>query len=205
MATIHPIHPRPPAEPVALHDRAMDNLRFIRETMERAGPFTAVPGWGQVAMGLSALLAALVAAGQHTAAAWLAVWMAEGTLALVIGAAALVRKARAAGMPVRSGAGQKFVLNLFPSLVAGALLTAVLFRAGLIHVLPGTWLLLFGASVISAGAFSVRVVPVMGICFMILGTFALWAPMSWGNGLLAAGFGGLNVIFGVIIARRYGG
>ncbi|MEP6744529.1 MAG: hypothetical protein ABJB33_03455, partial [Gemmatimonadota bacterium] len=59
--------------------------------------------------------------------------------------------------------------------------------------------------VITAGAFSVRAVPLMGVGFMVLGAIALLAPAIRGDLLLAAGFGGLQIIFGVLIARRHGG
>jgi hypothetical protein len=207
MASVHPLRRRrgDAAEPVALHDRAMDNLRYIRATMERAGSFTAVPGGGAVIIGLTALAAAALAAHQTTAAAWLAVWSGEALLSLGIAVAAVVRKARAAGMPLLSGPAQKFALSLAPPLVAGALLTGVLFRAGEIAALPGTWLLLFGTGIVTAGAFSVAIVPVMGVCFMLLGTVALFAPAAWGDAFMALGFGGLHILFGILIARRYGG
>ncbi|HEX2093067.1 MAG TPA: hypothetical protein VHG28_11720 [Longimicrobiaceae bacterium] len=204
MATVHPIRPEP-EEPVDLHARAMDNLRFIRETMERAGSFTAVSGWGAVITGATALGAAWVASRQSTPEAWLAVWWAEALFSLGIGGWTTARKARAARMPLLSGPGRKFALSLAPPLVAGALLTAFLYGAGMVAALPGVWLLLFGTGVITAGAFSVRVVPVMGICFMLLGAAALFAPAAWGNTLMAAGFGGLHIVFGTIIAWRYGG
>lgn len=188
-----------------LQDHALENLRFIRDTLERAGSFTAVPGWGGVAMGLTALGAALVGARQPRPDAWLATWLAEALLAVTIGGMALVRKARAAGQPLASGPARKFGLSLMPPLLAGALLTVALQRAGLLAVLPGVWLLLYGTAVVTAGAFSVRIVPLMGLGFMLLGAAALFAPASWGNGLLAAGFGGLHILFGLAIARRYGG
>jgi hypothetical protein len=204
MARILPLNPQPP-EPLALHDRAMDNLRFIRETMERAGSFTAVSGWGSIATGVTALLAAALASTQHDPVAWLAVWSAEALLALGIGAWAVVKKARAAGMPLLSGPGRKVALSLSPPLVAGALLTGVLFQAGLLAMLPGMWMLLFGVGIVAAGSYSVRIVPVMGLSFMLLGAVAFLLPMSWGNGLMAVGFGGLHILFGLLIARRYGG
>lgn len=204
MASIRPIHPLP-EEPLELHARAMDNLRFIRETMERAGSFTAVSGWGEVVIGLSALGAALLAARQSTPAAWLAVWSAEALLSMGIGAWTTARKARAAGVPLRSGPGQKFALSLAPPIAAGAVLTAVLFPLGVTAVLPGMWLLLFGVGVVTAGAFSARVVPVTGLCFMAVGVLALVTPAAWGDAWMAAGFGGLHIAFGTLIARRYGG
>jgi hypothetical protein len=204
MATMHPLNPISD-EPVALHDRAMDNLRYIRQTMERAGSFTAVSGWGEVAIGVTALAASALASRQVSAAAWLGVWSAEAVLALGIGAWTVARKARLAGVPLLVGPGRKVALSLSPVLVAGAVLTAVLFSSEMVAPLPGTWMLLFGAGVVAAGSNSVRIVPVMGLCFMLLGSAAFLLPPSWGDGLMALGFGGLHLIFGTLIARRYGG
>lgn len=205
MATVHSIRPDRDDPSLELHARAMDNLRFIRETMERAGSFTAVSGWGAVVVGMTAVGAAWVASRQHTPEAWLAVWWAEALFSLGIGGWTTARKARAAKMPLLSGPGRKFALSLAPPLVAGALLSAFLFDVGLVAALPGVWLLLFGTGVVTAGAFSVRIVPVMGMCFMALGTAALFTPAAWGNAVMALGFGGLHIVFGAIIAWRYGG
>jgi hypothetical protein len=196
---------RKPETPPALHDRAIDNLRYIRETMERASAFTAVPGWGQVAIGLSAIAAAYVAAHQTTPRAWLGVWVAEAVISLLIAGWLMDRKARKLGVPLFSGPGRKVAFSLSPSMVVGALLTALLFRAGLINAIPGMWLLLYGTGVITGGMFSVSVVPVMGICFMVIGAVGLFVPPLSGNWLMAVGFGGLHVVFGTIIARKYGG
>lgn len=192
-------------KPPALHDRAMDNLRFIRETMERASEFTAVPGWGGVLMGLTALAAAVVAQLQPTMNLWLATWVGEALLALLIGGWTIDSKARRAETPVMSGPGRKFALSYSPPILVGLLLTIALYRGGMWRELPGTWLLLYGTGVVTGGAFSVKIVPVMGLCFMLLGAVALFAPAAWANYLMAAGFGGLHIIFGIIIARRHGG
>jgi hypothetical protein len=193
------------AQPPALHDRAMDNLRYIRETMERASAFTAVPGWGQVAIGVTALAASYLAARQPTPRAWLGTWVAEALISLLIAGWLMDRKARALGAPLLSGPGRKVAFSLSPPMVVGALLTVVLFRSGLTNAIPGMWLLLYGTGVVTGGMFSVSVVPVMGICFMVLGAVGLFTPDAWGNWLMAAGFGGLHIIFGTIIARKYGG
>ncbi len=195
----------PLKEPSRLHARARDNLRFIRQTMESAGSFTAVPGWGGVLMGITALFAAVVASQQSTAAGWLLTWLAEAGLALLIGLVEIMRKARAATMPLLAGPARKFALSLVPPLFVGALLTLLFYRVGLVGLVPGMWLLLYGTAVVSGGAFSVRIVPAMGLCFMALGTVALFSPPAWGDWFMAAGFGGLQVVFGIIIARRYGG
>lgn len=192
-------------EPPALHDRAMDNLRFIRETMERSATFTAVPGWGQFAIGMTALFASLVAAQQQTREWWLGMWLAEACVSLAIAGFTMHRKARAAATPLLSQPGRKLAINFTPPMFVGALLTIVFYRLGLAEMLPGMWLLLYGAGVVTGGAFSVRAVPVMGLCFMFVGAGALFCPPGWGNYFMAAGFGGLHIIFGLHIARSYGG
>src|SRR5437879_8456488 len=198
----HPAESRPPA---ALHDRAVDNLRYIRETMERASAFTAVPGWGQVAIGATALAATYLAARQPNAKAWLLTWLTEAIIALLISGWSMDRKARATGTPLLSGPGRKVAFSLSPPMAGGALLTVVLFRAGLTNAIAGMWLLLYGTGVVTGGMFAGSVVPVMGICFMVLGAAGLFTPAAWGNWLMAAGFGGLYIIFGTVIARKYGG
>jgi len=191
-------------DPTALHDQAMDNLRFIRTTMEAAGSFTAVPGWGGVVMGLVALCAAVVAP-EPSSLTWLITWIGAAGVAILIGGISMIHKARSASTEVLSGPGRKFALSLSPPLIAAAALTVVLFRAGLPDILPGMWLLLYGAAVMTAGAFSVRLVPILGVCFMALGAVALLTPAAWANLWMASGFGGLHLVFGTLIARRHGG
>jgi len=207
MPVMEPIRLVSPAqeEPPALHERAMDNLRYIRETMERATAFTGISGWGEVAIGGSAFLTSVLAAQQSSFRAWLAIWIAEGLISLLIAGWSMDRKARAVQMPTMSGPGRKAVFSLLPPILAGALVTIVLFRAGLTSAIPGVWLLLYGTSVVTGGMFSVPVVPIMGFCFMGLGALALFAPSALADWFMAAGFGGLHVVFGVIIARKYGG
>ncbi|HKV41886.1 MAG TPA: hypothetical protein VJX67_21965 [Blastocatellia bacterium] len=183
----------------------MDNLRYIRETMESAASFTAVSGWGEIVIGMTALGAAIIASRLTTPAAWLMVWLSEALLSLVISGGAMLRKTRAARMPLLSGPGRKFALSFAPPMIVGAILTLVLYRAGLVGLIPGSWLLLYGTGVVTGGTFSVGIVPVMGLCFMIEGAAALFSPPAWANYFMAAGFGGLHIVFGIVIARRYGG
>jgi hypothetical protein len=192
-------------EPPALHARAMDNLRFIRETMENAASFTAVSGWGLFVVGLTALAACYLAVRATARGAWIKIWIAEAVLSLLISVVAMSRKARAARQPLLSKPGRKLLFNLTPPLFVGALLTVVLSRYGTVSVIRPMWLLLYGAGVVTGGAFSVRIVPVMGLCFMLTGTLALFSPAAWADMYMAAGFGGLHIVFGWLIARRHGG
>jgi hypothetical protein len=183
----------------------MEDLRFIRQTMENGNAFTAVPGWGGVGMGVTALAASAIAAGQETAGSWLGVWAIEAVLAAAIGAWAIGRKARRFELPVLSGTGRKVLLGFAPPALAGIIITVALWTAGPTRLIPGAWLLLYGVAVVAGGTFSVRVVPLMGACFMILGALTLLVVPGAGNLMLALGFGGLHVVFGTIIARRHGG
>jgi hypothetical protein len=194
-----------PAKVVSINERAIENLKYIRDTMERAGSFTAVPGWGGILMGISALLTALISSQLPSQELWFASWMGEAVLALSIGGWAMAQKARAVDAPIFYGAGRKFAGSLCPPMFAGGLLTLVLYQHGLFAFMPGVWLLLYGVAVVTAGAFSVKVVPIMGLAFMVLGSAALFSPFDYANWFMAAGFGALQIVFGTIIARRYGG
>lgn len=202
-----PVHlvKTPPEEPPALHSRAMDNLQYIRETMERATAFTGISGWGQVAIGVTALAASAIAAQQSTFQTWMTVWLVEGLVALLIAGWSIDRKARAARLPLLNGPGRKVAFSLTPPILAGGLITVVLYRSGLTSAIPGVWLLLYGTGVITGGMFSVSIVPIMGVCFMGLGAAALLIPAGFTDWFMAAGFGVLHIIFGVVIARKYGG
>lgn len=192
------------SEPPEIQARAMDDLRFIRETMERAGTFTAVSGWGEIVIGLTAILATAASYRRGTVA-FVAIWLVELMVAGASSAWFTARKARAAHVPIWSGPLRKLVLSFSPPMAVGAVLSVALVRLGLPGYLPGVWMLLYGAGVVSAGTYSVRIVPVMGASFMALGTIALFTPQSYDVWLLAAGFGGLHIGFGTLIARRYGG
>jgi hypothetical protein len=208
MAPVHPI--RKSSAPLPMHEHAIDNLRYIRETMERAGSFTAVSGWGGVAMGVTALATAAFASHAVSREMWLGEWMVEGVVAIAVGVAAMWRKASSAGLPFWSAPARKFLYSFLPPLIAGAILTLALWRAGAVAAIPGTWLMLYGAGVITGGTFSVPAIPVMGACFLVEGAAAaLLLPnaqsMVWADAWLGAGFGGLHILFGAIVARRYGG
>lgn len=190
-----------------LQDHAADHLRVIREAMERAGAsFTSIPGWGGFVIGWTALVAT---AGAEWWVAfprrWLATWLVEAVIAAAIGAVSMVHKARRSETTFMSGVARRFFVSYSAPMVTGALLTYALFRSGSFRVMPAVWLLCYGTAFVSSGAFSLPAIPVMGILFMFLGAVALFLPLSAANLVLGAGFGGIHIVFGVVIARRYGG
>ena len=183
----------------------MDNLRYIRQTMEAAATFTAVSGWGTMLIGATALVATGLALSTHSTTRWVFIWLCEAALSVAISVYTMALKARAARLPLWSEPARKIVFSFAPPMAVGALLTLVLFERGLISLLPGVWMLLYGVGVVAAGTFSVRIIPVMGIAFIAVGTMALLSPPSWTAACMAAGFGGLHLLFGALIARRHGG
>jgi len=188
-----------------IHERAAENLVFIRDAMERAGSFTAVPGWGGVVMGLAGLAAAIIAPAQTTRTAWLVTWLAAAAVASAAGVLAVLLKSRQFDVPFLSRPARQFALSFSPAILAGALLTAACYRSGSFELLPGLWLLLYGSAVVAGGTFSVRIVPLMGLLFLFLGAIALFSSPLVADICLGAGFGGLNIVFGIIIARNHGG
>lgn len=192
-----------------LHDvkyHALEELRAIRSTMERAGTFTAVPGWGGVAMGGTAVAAALVAGEPDGSSRWVAIWIGEAIVACAIAVASIAGKVRRSGVAFASGAAslRRVSLAYAPALGAGVVLTAVFVQHGLSQRLPGCWLLLYGAALASGGALSVSGIAAMGTLFMALGAAAFTAPAAWGSWFMGIGFGGLHILFGCLIVRRYG-
>jgi hypothetical protein len=193
--------------PLPIREHALDNIRYIRDAMERAGSFTSIPGWGGVGVGVTAIVAAIVAQQflGRSLRMWLATWLAEAVVAAIIGFGTMIIKARRSEEPFMSGAAKRFFISYFAPLVAGAVVTFALVRVESYAAIPTTWLLLYGTAFVSSGAFSLRVIPTMGITFMLLGVLSAFLPLGFSNILLGVGFGGLHIIFGFIIARSYGG
>ncbi len=190
---------------INLGDRAIDNIRFIRDTMERSTAFTAVPGYGGMLMGVTALVAAYIAEQQASQLNWTVVWLTEAALAFAIGLLAMWQKAKLAGQSLVSAPARKFALSFAPPLIAAVAITFALWRSETYALMPPVWLTTYGAAVACGGAFSARVIPVMGWCFIALGAIGFVLPAAYGNWLMAASFGLMHIVFGAVIARRYGG
>ncbi len=191
--------------PLKLHAHAEEDLRYIRTAIERAGAFTSISGWGEVAVGVSALAAAAIAPADCTQDRWIAIWLGEAVVAAAITVWSAALKAQRLGVPLFGAPAQRFTLAFATPAAAGAVLTAAMVRAHAYTLLPGMWLLLYGAAITSGGAFSVGLIPAMGVCFMAIGAAASLTPLTWANAWLALGFGMVHVVFGAWIARRHGG
>lgn len=194
-----------PNEPVNIGDRAIDNLKFIRETMERSVVFTSVPGYGGILMGATAVVAAYIANSQVSIRDWLIVWLTEAILAFFIGLLAMWQKTKLSKTSLFSTPARKLLMNALPPMLCGVFITLGLWRFGHFEAMIPVWILCYGAAVVCGGAFSVKAVPLMGWCFIALGAVAFFLPAGWGNAMMGLTFGALHVVFGFIIGRRFGG
>jgi hypothetical protein len=192
-------------QPVNIGDRAIDNLKFIRETMERSTVFTSVPGYGGILMGATAIVAAYIAHSQVSVRDWLVVWLIEAVLAFFIGLLAMWQKTKLAKTSLFSTPARKLLMNGVPPMLCGVFITLGLWRFGHFEALIPVWILCYGAAVVCGGAFSVKPVPIMGWCFIALGAAAFFLPQDLANLMMGVSFGALHIVFGFIIGRRFGG
>jgi hypothetical protein len=195
----------PPMPLPALHERAAESLEFIRDTMARSASFTAVPGRGGIVMGVIGVAAAVAASRASNEWMWLGIWLAAALVAAPIALVAMHLKARAYGITLWAGSGRSFMQGFMPALAGGAILTAGIVRAGRFDLLPPAWLLAYGAGVLAGATASVPVLTWLGAGIMLLGAGATVTAGQWGDLWLGAGFGGLHIVFGIIIARKHGG
>lgn len=196
--------------PIQIGDKAIDNLRFIRETMERAAHFTAIPGYGGALMGVTAIGAAVIAGNQPAIREWLITWLVEAVLAFCIGIFAMWQKSKNAGDSLASAPARKFALAFAPPLVAGLILTSLFYFKNLFVLMPTVWLTLYGTAVVTGGAYSVKIVPIVGWLFVALGLVSVFVPTAdnnfyYENLLMGLGFGVLQLVFGLVVARKHGG
>jgi hypothetical protein len=192
-------------QPVNIGDRAEENLKFIRDTIERSTSFTAVPGYGGMLMGATAIAAAVISNMQVYVGYAMAVWLGEAALAFSIGLLAMWQKSKIGGQSLTSAPARKFALSFAPPLLAGVVITLGLWKNEFYYILAPVCIVCYGVAIICGGAFSVRVIPIMGWCFMALGAVAFLLPSTYGNLMMGLSFGVLHIVFGAIIAKRYGG
>ncbi|MCG3133099.1 MAG: hypothetical protein HMLKMBBP_00192 [Planctomycetes bacterium] len=193
-----PVTRREP-RPTASAKHAADDLRFIRETLERSGRFTAIPGAGVAALGGIAFTAAALAQQARDARTWLWIWAAAAGAGIAVGLAAVAVKARRSGMPAFSGPARRFLAALLPAVAAGALVTVPLVSRGQTALVPALWMLFYGVGLFAAALGATRIVAVAGLWIASCGAAALVLPARMGNELLAAGLGAGHVAAGVAV------
>lgn len=189
---------------VNMRNRAEQDLNYIRAAMDRAEGASSVSGLGGMFMGVVGFAAAVWTQSQPHQADQLLGWIAAAFVAVLIGGVACVGKARRSLGEFHWDPVRRFLLCLLPSLVVGALLTGALWQTQTMWLVPAVWLLCYGCGVVAAGSYAVLPVRLMGACFMLMGVAALILP-GWFNQLLVGGFGGLHLVFGAWVYKKYGG
>jgi hypothetical protein len=192
-------------EPTPIDSGALENLRYIRNTIEAAHTFTTVPGKGCIAMGLTALAAVGVESIPQLAPHWLGIWVAAAIVACGSALWFMEQKARAQGLSLRRAVAKRFFMTLAPAFIAGAILTAALVGRVDRELITGMWLLLYGTGLAACGLFAIPAVFTAGLAFMGLGTATLWLPPGSAHIVLALGFGGIHLVLGTTIVRHHGG
>ena len=199
-----PNRPRQP-NPTPIDSGAVENLQYIRRTIEAAHTFTTVPGKGCIAMGITALAAVAAESYPPLSAHWLAIWVAAAVMACSLALWFMEQKAHAQGLSLRRAVARRFFMTLAPAFLAGAILTAALVGRVDRELITGTWLLLYGTGLTACGLFAVPAVFTAGLAFMALGTATLWLPPGSAHVVLALGFGGIHLALGAAIVRHHGG
>ena len=192
-------------EPTPIDSGAVENLRYIRSTIEAAHTFTTVPGKGCIAMGVTALVAVGIESLPQLGEFWLTIWVAAAAVACGSALWFMEQKARAQGLSLRRAVAKRFFMTLAPSFIAGAILTAALSSRVDRELITGMWLLLYGTGLATCGLFSIPAVCTAGLAFMALGTATLWLPPGSAHIVLALGFGGIHLALGTTIVRHHGG
>lgn len=194
--------PRSPFETsnraAGIGDRARLQLDVVERTLRRASRFREVPSWSGVLMGLVGFAGAGAASLADGRSNWLVTWLVAAAVAALVGAAEISERMSGHGTAARAQFG-RFAAALAPSFVATGILTFALANAELYGWLPSVWLLGYGTALIGGGLVSLPEVLWMGVTFDALGLAALLTPAEFGDAWLAAGFGGLHVIFGTWI------
>lgn len=186
---------------VALDTHALGTLQYIRASIDAAG-LLAVPGSAGIAMGAVGILTALLVSFKAVAVHWLLIWLIAGLVAIAFGTALMVHQVVTRGTALYRGPLRKFLMCLCPPLLVGAVLTWQLWLRAEFNLIPGVWLLMYGCAVMAASTLTRRALAVMGALLVLLGLAALQVPENFQNTVLGVGFGGLHLLFGILIGGK---
>jgi hypothetical protein len=190
----------PQTKTVALDTHAAATLQYIRSTMDAAVSLS-IPGSAGIAMGTVGVVAAAMSSAPALHGYWLPIWLSAAVIAATLSGLRMARQSSLQGFTLFGAPVRKLLLCLFPGLFAGAVMTGVLWESANSHAIPGSWLLLYGCALVSASATTTRMIGILGGLFVVLGLVGFALPDQWQMAALGAGFGGLHLLFGVLIGR----
>jgi hypothetical protein len=213
-----------PIEPRFQRDQpvqeAQENLRVIRDLMERSTKYSTFSGLSGVLAGLVAITGCLIQYFYVLAlpldsrnTAFLINWSIVIILAIGFDFLLTKRRAPQVGKTIVSRLGKQMALAALPGLGTGALLSLVLLHHGLMDQIYPFWMLCYGAAVCAVGLFSQREVTRLGWAFVGTGAVTLLlhylssTPQQGALiGLIMTGiaFGGFHIVYGIVVSRRGG-
>lgn len=185
---------------VHIDSHAIATLRYIRKSMD-AATSVAVPGSSGIAMGCVGVAATALSYIPRLHEHWVSIWLLAAVVAAGLGGTLLARPSSLRSLAPLGVQFRKFGLCLFPSLFAGAVLTVVLWYSGQHRALAGMWLLLYGCGLVTVSIVTTSMIAAMGGLFIALGVVAFFVPASYQIFLLGLGFGGLHILFGILVGR----
>jgi hypothetical protein len=191
---------------------AEENLRVIRDLMERSTKHSTFSGLSGVLAGAASIVGCLMTRALEQEnlrptefqTSFLLLWSA--VIVFAVGADYLLTKRRAAqvGKYVMSRLGTQMILGSAPGLGTGALLTLFFLRQGLLPFIYPFWMLCYGIAVCAVGQFSQREVSHLGAAFLWAGAMTLFLPPSCSLWMMAVSFGGFHIVYGIRMARKDG-
>lgn len=197
----------------------IEDLRDIREMMDRSSRFISLSGLSGVFAGIFALIGAYLAyqtvyANQDYLGYRIAIinrdsllqllLIATSTLILSVGAAIFfsTRKAKKNGHKIWDLQTKRLLMNLFIPLATGGVVCLILLFKGFIGLVAPLTLVFYGLALLNASKYTLTEIRSLGISEIILG---LVATYYIGYGLLfwTVGFGLLHIFYGILMQIKY--
>ncbi len=205
-------------------DQKLEDLKHIRDLMERSSKFLSLSGFSGISAGVFALLGAAVA--------WFVIFMqgmvkydehmrALGSnttfgirlkLALLAGIVLVCaagsafyfssRKAHRLGLRLWTSTAKRTFYQFLIPLVTGGLFCVTLAVNNNIHFIASAMLVFYGLALVNASKYTISEIHYLGMCEIILGILAGFF-LNYGLLFWALGFGVLHIIYGIRIYFRY--
>jgi hypothetical protein len=200
--------------------RYLDDLKDIKDIMNRSSRFLSLSGLSGVFAGVFALGGAYLAYGTvyksqdylgyrqadmstETLTTLLLIALATVALAVGVGILLTTREARKSNQKLWDAQTKRLMINLLIPLVTGGILCLMLLLTGYIGFVAPLTLIFYGLALVNASKYTLTEVRSLGLLEIGLGLLAVHF-IGYGLIFWAAGFGVLHIIYGIVMHIRYG-
>ena len=197
-----------------------EDIRAIREIMQRSTRFISLSGLSGIVAGLVALIAAflawridpdlfrsipLPAVGTSPASLGHLVALSIATLLIAISESFVftLRSARKNREYIWNVHFRQLLVQLAIPLLTGGVICLYLAFAGLINLVPPMMLIFYGLALIGASKYTLKDIFGLGVLEIGLGLTGLFLP-AYGLWLWATGFGLFHIVYGIRMYINYG-